>query len=81
MALTGYCGGSCGLEERCESCRLDQEIPCSPNCENLQGGMILIGKCLADGCEEVKYIFNGRSDVSDEKILAEYGEAAPYPYF
>lgn len=80
MAVTGYCGGFCGLEEKCKSCRLDQIIPCSPECENLQGDMILIGKCLEAGCEEVKYIFFARDDVTDDQVLSEYGEVAPYPY-
>lgn len=81
MAVTGYCGGRCGFEEKCEGCRLDQEIPCSPNCENLIGDAILIRQCLTDGCEEVKYIFTGRDDISDEALIAKYGEVAPYPYF
>lgn len=80
MAVKGYCGGNCGEEKRCEKCRLDQMIPCSPNCENLTAdGKIRIKRCLEEGCEEVKYIF-GMPDRSDEEIIQLYGDIAPYPY-
>lgn len=77
MAITGYCGAECG---NCSGCSLDERIPCSPNCENLtEDGRILIKECLKEECEEVKYIFD-MVDKTDEAIIAEYGEIAPYPY-
>lgn len=80
MAIKGYCGGECGLMEECKNCELDLSMPCSPSCDNLtEDGMIKIAKCLADGCEEVKYIFDSLHK-TDEEIIAEYGEIAPYPY-
>lgn len=78
MALSGWCGGSCGNEKKCADCRLDQSIPCSPNCENLtQDGIINLKKCFADGCEEPKYIF-GMPEATAEEIIARYGAIAPY---
>lgn len=79
MALTGYC-----KERPCcdckKPCRLDEAIPCSPDCENLtEDGRILVGKCLQAKCEEVKYIF-GMPDAADEEVLKQYGTVAPYPY-
>lgn len=79
MALTGYCG-----ERACSDCktpcRLDESIPCSPDCENLtEEGQILVKKCLESGCEEVKFIF-GMEGAADEEVLAAIGESAPYPY-
>lgn len=80
MAIKGYCGGDCGNEKRCEQCRLDLSIPCSPNCENLtEEGNIKIKNCLADKCEVVKYIFDMVRN-TDEEILKAYGDVAPYPY-
>ena len=32
MAIKGHCGGDCG---ECGGCKLDEMIPCNPNCENL----------------------------------------------
>ena len=80
MAIKGYCGGVCGDMEKCGKCKLDMTIPCSPSCENLtEDGNINVAKCLADGCEEVKYIF-GVHHKTNEEIIAEYGAVAPYPY-
>ena len=90
MAIKGYCGGECGGMEKCNKCSLDLSMPCSPSCDNLtEDGMIKIAKCLADGCEEVKYIFKDDEAETDEEILgktdeeiiAEYGEVAEYPYW
>ncbi len=80
MAIRGYCGGECGCMDKCNGCKLDMTIPCSPSCENLtEDGMIKIAKCLADGCVEVKYIFDVLYKTNEE-IIAEYGEIAVYPY-
>ena len=80
MAIKGYCGGECGCMDKCKKCGLDLSMPCSPSCENLtRDGMIKIASCLADKCEEVKYIFDVL-DETDEEIIAKYGEIAPYPY-
>ena len=79
MALKGYCG----LHTCCDcslGCRLDQMIPCSPDCENLtEDGKILVEKCLQSGCEEVKYIFD-MANASDIEVVKEYGPVAIYPY-
>lgn len=65
---------------KCNGCKLDMTIPCSPSCENLtEDGMIKIAKCLEDGCVEVKYIFDVLYKTNEE-IIAEYGEIAVYPY-
>ena len=68
MALSGYCG-----KRRCSGCpdicRLDEQIPCSPDCENLmEDGKIKIGQCLKEKCEGAKYIF-GMPDTT--KIMME----------
>lgn len=79
MAIKGYCGGECGCMKECNSCKLDMTIPCSPSCENLtEDGMIKIAQCLADGCEEVKYIFDV-INLTDDEIITKYGKIAPYP--
>lgn len=79
MAIKGYCG----LKKCCDcntGCRLEQMIPCSPDCENLtMDGKIHIKRCLQAKCEEVKYIFD-MIDASDDEILREYGDIANYPY-
>lgn len=81
MAIIGYCGGECGCENKCNACRLDLIIPCSPSCENLtENGMIKIAECLKAGCMEVKYIFDVLHK-KNEEIIAEYGEIAPFPYY
>jgi hypothetical protein len=76
--IKGWCGKSCS---DCKTgCGLDNTIPCSPDCENLtEEGKIIISGCLASGCEEVKYIFD-MIGCSDEEVLYEYGDIAPYPY-
>lgn len=80
MAIKGYCGGECGCMKKCAKCMLDLSMPCSPSCDNLtEDGMIHIAKCLRDGCEEVRYIFDVL-EKTDEEIIAMYGEIAPYPY-
>lgn len=79
MAIKGYCGGECGCTDKCNTCALDMSIPCSPNCENLtSSGMIKVAKCLEEGCEEVKHIFNALNK-TDNEIIKEYGEVALYP--
>ena len=77
MAIRGYCGKKCS---QCTGCSLDEIIPCSPDCENLtEDRKIFIKRCLADKCEEVKYIFD-MVGYTDEKIIENYGDIAPYPY-
>lgn len=81
-----YCGrGSCA--ECKKKCAVDENIPCSPDCENLDGKKIRISKCLKARCEEVFYIFGMESpktasewDTASEKLIKEYGETAVYPY-
>lgn len=81
MAIKGYCGGECGCMKKCNNCKLDMTIPCSPSCENLtEDGMIKIAECLKSGCIEVKYIFDAIYK-TDEEIIAEHGKIAPYPYY
>lgn len=80
MAIKGYCGNECGCSDKCSKCGLDLAIPCSPSCENLtEDGMIRVSRCLEDGCEEIRYIFDVL-DWTDKEIIEEYGENAQYPY-
>lgn len=77
MALKEWCGSTCA---DCSGCSLDEQIPCSPDCKRLtERGTILVKKCLADGCEEIKYIFD-MAKASDEEIIDKFGEEAAYPY-
>lgn len=77
MALKQWCGKDCS---ECKGCKLDEMIPCSPDCKNLtEDGKIKVKECLAAKCEEVKYIFNVLS-LSDEEIIAKFGEIMDYPY-
>lgn len=77
MALKQWCGKECS---ECKGCKLDEMILCSPDCENLtKDGKIKVKECLESGCEEVKYVL-GTKDLSDEKIIAKFGEIANYPY-
>ena len=78
MAINGYCGKRSCCD--CTSpCKLDQEIPCSPDCENLDGQTIKIAECLKAGCEEVKYIFD-MVGCSDEELLDAFGKETLFPY-
>lgn len=79
MAIKGYCGkGKCA--ECLSPCILDEQIPCSLDCENLTGdGRIKIRECVKAACEEVKYIFD-MVGCSDEEIINKYGEITAYPY-
>ena len=80
MAIKEWCGGNCGMEDRCQGCKIDLNIPCSPNCENLtQDGMIKISNCFRSGCDEPKYIF-GMPDTTNEEIIETCGAVAPYLY-
>ena len=77
MAIKSYCGKQCS---QCAGCSLDERIPCSPDCENLtEDGKIFIKGCLDAKCEEVKYIFD-MVGCTDEKVIENYGDIAPYPY-
>ena len=49
----GYCGSGTSCADCEKRCRIDEMIPCSPDCKNLDGDKILIQKCLDDGCDEV----------------------------
>lgn len=44
-----------GKCSECESlCHLDEEIPCSPDCENLTStGKRIISKCIEAGCDAI----------------------------
>lgn len=79
MAHNLYCGnGKCS--DCGKDCRIDEAIPCSPDCENLTGdGKIKVRECLKSGCDKIRYILDmvGRSD---SEILEEYGEITEYPY-
>ena len=78
MALRQWCGRECG---ECKGCRLDEMIPCSPDCENLtEDGKIKVKACLESECEEVKYAF-GAENLSNEELLTKFGEVTEYPYF
>ncbi len=78
MAAKGYCGNFCA---KCSvDCYLDGKIPCSPDCKNLtEDGKILVSNCLADSCEEVRYIFDMIGS-TDAEIIERYGAVAEYPY-
>ncbi len=77
MALKQWCGKECS---ECKGCKLDEMIPCSPDCENLtEDGKIKVKACLESGCEEVKYVLH-EEDLSDEELLAKFGEVTEYPY-
>lgn len=82
-----YCGSGTACADCKKRCKIDEAIPCSPDCENLDGDKILIQKCLEAGCKEVFYIFGiTPSDDSAEKekqakeLILTYGETAVYPY-
>lgn len=78
MALRQWCGRECG---ECKGCKLDEMIPCSPDCENLtEDGKIKVKACLESECEEVKYAF-GAENLSNEELLTKFGEVTEYPYF
>ena len=77
MALKQWCGRKCS---KCRGCKLDERIPCSPDCENLtEDGKIKVKACLESGCEEVKYVLH-EEGLSDEEIFAKFGEVTEYPY-
>lgn len=77
MALKEHCGKNCS---DCKNpCKLDETIPCSPDCENLtKDGKIKITKCLEDGCAEIRYIFDMLQS-TDKEIINKYGDIAVYP--
>lgn len=79
MAIKGYkCKQKCS--ECKKDCSLDQQIPCSPDCENLtEDGKIKIRGCLESGCDEVKYIFD-MENCTVQEIMDIYGEITNYPY-
>ena len=76
MALREWCGNDCC---ECEtSCGLDESIPCSPDCENLtRNGRIRVKKCIEDGCDAIKSVFNMEDT---EEILKKYGDSTSYPF-
>ncbi len=77
MALKQWCGKKCS---ECRGCKLDEMIPCSPDCENLtEDGKIKVKACLESGCEEVKYVLSAE-DLNDKELLEKFGEIADYPY-
>jgi hypothetical protein len=52
MAHKDWCGKPCG--ECKKPCKLDEEIPCSPNCENLNNdGTRKIKSCQESRCDAV----------------------------
>lgn len=72
-----WCGRVCS---DCSGCRLDERIPCSPDCENLtEDGKIKLKQCLESGCNEPRYIFDMLGK-TDSEIIEIYGEVAVYPY-
>lgn len=77
MALKQWCGKECS---ECRGCKLDEMIPCSPDCENLtEDGKIKVKECLKSGCEEVKYVLR-EEGLSDEELLEKFGDVTDYPY-
>ena len=69
------CKLSCGA---CSGCRVDEAIPCSPDCENLTlDGKIHIKRCVAEQCDALECVF-GTADY--KALLEEYGDIADYPY-
>lgn len=50
MAIDGWCGKPCGACD--SSCALDEQLPCSPDCENLNpNGTRNIVACSLSGCD------------------------------
>lgn len=77
MALKQWCGKECS---ECNGCKLDEMIPCSPDCENLtEDRKIKVKACLEFGCKEVKYVL-GAENLSKEELLTKFGEVAKYLY-
>ena len=83
----GYCGSGTSCADCEKRCRIDEMIPCSPDCKNLDGDKILIQECLDDGCDEVFYVLGvppseNRAEKEErvKYLLTEYGETATYPY-
>ena len=84
-----YCGSGIACAECKKRCAVDESIPCSPDCKNLDGSKIKISECLKEKCEEVFYIFgmdapnpgtDEKWEMMSQKLLAEYGNTAEYPY-
>ena len=83
----GYCGSGIACADCVKRCGIDEMIPCSPDCENLDRDKILIQKCLDAGCDEVFYVFGitpseNRAEIEEQTkyLLIEYGETATCPY-
>lgn len=54
MAIDGWCGMPCG--DCTSSCALDERMPCSPDCENLNpDGTRNIAACVLDGCDAYEF--------------------------
>lgn len=83
MAHEKWCGKVC-LDCK-TACSLDERIPCSPDCKNLEGDKIKLAQCLEDGCEEVGYIFDVQNPENltenvKAALIAQYGKVGEYPY-
>jgi len=82
MPHTLWCGkpcAYCATEEHVD-CIIDNEIPCSPDCENLDGDDIMVEKCISDRCDEIGYMLADKSlaKMSDDEIavaLIRYNKA------
>lgn len=82
MAIDQWCGKSCG---ECAGCRLDESMPCSPDCENLSGNRINMKQCMEDECSEIGYIFGAKDpehlcEAEKKRLLDTYGDTPIYPY-
>ena len=63
-------------------CRLDESIPCSPDCENLtDDGIVLLAQCIADGCDAVASLLPDFEDMAPETFLVKFGDTYQIPDF
>lgn len=93
MAHADYCGiwecAECPVGDRC---KINSNIPCSPDCDGLDGVFIDVGYCIENGClDNLCYMFYGEYDESGEqdnhyidKLFRDYVNLetgmAVYPY-
>ena len=73
-----WCGKICCDCKK--TCNLDEQIPCSPDCENItEDGFIKVKECLESGYDEIRSVLNMKNG-TDQEILKKYGYIAIFPY-
>lgn len=82
MNISLFCKKNHSCSECTNPCKLDESIPCSPDCPNLSdSGQVSIRKCLLYGCDAIFSLIPEIEGMTVGEFMKTYGTLYQIPDF